>query len=130
MARKVFGLLDRNNNGVASAEEIQAIFQTWLDINRDGIIMPQEMYNATEELFGQFCEDVKADNQTLTGGISSSLTLEEKTYLEEALSFDNPNVEDNNRWDQSSQPNLGTDFDHRYKFFRVFDSNLDGKVTS
>ena len=25
---------------------------------------------------------------------------------------------------------LGTDFDHRYKFFRVFDSNLDGRVTS
>jgi Ca2+-binding EF-hand superfamily protein len=73
MAHKVFGLLDRNNNGVASAEEIQAIFETWLDINRDGIIMPQEMYNATEELFGQFCEDVKEANTTLPG-ISSSLT--------------------------------------------------------
>jgi len=96
MARKVFSLLDRDNNGYASASEIQAIFETWLDIDRNGIIMPQEMYNATGELFGRFCEDAKSTSikqspVVSNAGLTGSLSKEERSYLEQALKFDNPN---------------------------------------
>lgn len=86
MANKVFHLLDRNNNGFASASEIQAIFDTWLDMDRDGVIKPQEMFNATEELFGRFCEDSKFETSPIQSetnpGLTGELTTEEKNYLE------------------------------------------------
>ena len=47
----VFAALDRNKNGYASAAEIDSFFNDRLDINGDGYVVAEEMFNATSNMY-------------------------------------------------------------------------------